>query len=133
MLRIAVAFAAACAVANAHTMMTYPTSRNAMDRHLPAFDGGKSPATPCTCSNGYEKVHPFNATAAPAVDAPSGSCWTDVGYNYNDRTHNIKTVAAAGASACCGLCGGAWPMLKGLSSNRLCSTQFSEFSWKLSF
>lgn len=32
-----------------HAAMIIPPSRNAMDRDLPQFVGGKAPITPCTC------------------------------------------------------------------------------------
>merc|ERR1719272_1240673 len=39
-------------VAVAHGAMYIPTPRNAMDRALPEFEGGKSPIEACTCNNG---------------------------------------------------------------------------------
>jgi len=38
---------------NSHASMMIPTTRNAMDRNLPQFKGGKAPFTPCTCANGF--------------------------------------------------------------------------------
>lgn len=29
-----------------------PSPRNSQDKDLPQFKGGRSPATPCTCTNG---------------------------------------------------------------------------------
>ena len=43
--------------ANAHAGLVSPVSRNSMDRNLPAFAGGKSPDTPCTCANGLQNRH----------------------------------------------------------------------------
>eukprot|EP00656_Telonema_subtile_P045546 TRINITY_DN517_c0_g1_i2.p1 TRINITY_DN517_c0_g1~~TRINITY_DN517_c0_g1_i2.p1 ORF type:complete len:424 (-),score=67.35 TRINITY_DN517_c0_g1_i2:222-1493(-) len=34
-----------------HAAMIIPTTRNAMDRNLPAFSGGKSGSCPCTCAD----------------------------------------------------------------------------------
>jgi len=36
-----------------HGSLFIPTPRNSEDMTLPPFKGGKSPQTPCTCSNGY--------------------------------------------------------------------------------
>ena len=36
-----------------HAALFIPAPRNAQDANLPAFAGGKSPDTPCTCSNGF--------------------------------------------------------------------------------
>ena len=35
-----------------HAALFIPPSRNADDRNLPSFAGGRSPQTPCTCANG---------------------------------------------------------------------------------
>ena len=35
-----------------HGALYIPTPRNAMDRELPDFAGGKSPSEACTCNNG---------------------------------------------------------------------------------
>jgi hypothetical protein len=35
-----------------HGALYIPTPRNAMDRALPEFEGGKSPMEACTCNNG---------------------------------------------------------------------------------
>ena len=70
-----------------HAGMVSPTSRNSNDRFLPDFQGGKSPDTPCTCANGYDKQYPSNGTAATTT---AGTCWTDKGMNYNDHAHNMK-------------------------------------------
>lgn len=40
------------ALATGHGGLYIPTPRNAMDRHLPEFEGGKSPIESCTCNNG---------------------------------------------------------------------------------
>eukprot|EP00756_Hemistasia_phaeocysticola_P046860 Hpha_TRINITY_DN206_c0_g1::TRINITY_DN206_c0_g1_i1::g.83750::m.83750 len=50
----AAALLLACAVreTDAHASLIIPTPRNAVDRSLPAFRDGRSPETPCTCSNG---------------------------------------------------------------------------------
>jgi hypothetical protein len=40
------------AVVAAHSALYLPTPRNAMDRVLPEFEGGKSPIESCTCNNG---------------------------------------------------------------------------------
>lgn len=87
------------ACTGAHTALVSPVSRNAMDRSLPQFAGGKAPAVPCTCANGYEKEHP----AMPAGSA-SGACWTDAGFNYNSFEHNLARVPGNSTSACCALC-----------------------------
>lgn len=38
----------------AHIALFVPSPRNAIDRFLPDFVGGKSPDTPCTCANGLQ-------------------------------------------------------------------------------
>ena len=58
-------------LANAHAGLVSPVSRNSMDRNLPAFAGGRSPNTPCTCANGLQNRHRF--------DDESSTCW----YNKN--------------------------------------------------
>ena len=35
-----------------HAALYSPVPRNANDRDLPLFSGGKSPKCPCTCDNG---------------------------------------------------------------------------------
>ena len=87
-------------IVSSHTALVWPVSRNAMDRHLPQFEGGKSPDTPCTCSNGYENEYP----AHQRTTVSSGACWADVGFNYNNHEHNIKTVGANSTAECCSLC-----------------------------
>ena len=38
-----------------HGALVYPPSRNSVDRFLPEFQNGQSPATPCTCPNGKKR------------------------------------------------------------------------------
>jgi hypothetical protein len=42
---------------DAHGMLVYPPSRNALDRFLPPFLHGQSPQTPCTCPNARTRDH----------------------------------------------------------------------------
>lgn len=51
MSRVLVFFALVSSVAG-HGALYIPTPRNAMDRALPEFEGGKSPKEACTCNNG---------------------------------------------------------------------------------
>ena len=53
-----VVFTTLAATAHAHAGVFIPPARNADDRFLPAFQNGKSPATPCTCANGLPTVSP---------------------------------------------------------------------------
>ena len=56
----------------AHAGMISPVSRNSIDRTLPAFLGGKSPVTPCTCANGLEKEFPGSLLSVASTG--DGSC-----------------------------------------------------------
>ena len=51
-MRCSLLVAALPALAIAHSALYIPTPRNAMDRHLPEFEGGKSQIESCTCNNG---------------------------------------------------------------------------------
>eukprot|EP01045_Picozoa_sp_COSAG04_P008730 COSAG04_NODE_491_length_13463_cov_5.877432_1_plen_336_part_10 len=77
--------------------------RNANDRFLADFENGASPATPCTCADGYEKIAPYHP-AEPAEQVEAGTCWTDVGYNYNNHPHEIAEKKGKDPAACCELC-----------------------------
>jgi hypothetical protein len=84
--------------------MISPVSRNSIDRTLPAFRGGKSPQTPCTCANGLEKEFPGLLSVVVLTES-SSSCWTDAGMNYNSHAHNIRTVEnVTNVTACCATC-----------------------------
>ena len=106
MLRSCVAAASLIAGAQAHAGLYIPTARNAEDRDLPMFSGGKSPSTPCTCANGLTKVSPPKAgpVMADAAGVEATGCWSDLGMNYNSHAHQIKVLSAPTAAACCASC-----------------------------
>eukprot|EP00036_Acanthoecidae_sp_10tr_P012007 CAMPEP_0182917744 /NCGR_PEP_ID=MMETSP0105_2-20130417/1687_1 /TAXON_ID=81532 ORGANISM="Acanthoeca-like sp., Strain 10tr" /NCGR_SAMPLE_ID=MMETSP0105_2 /ASSEMBLY_ACC=CAM_ASM_000205 /LENGTH=475 /DNA_ID=CAMNT_0025054763 /DNA_START=27 /DNA_END=1454 /DNA_ORIENTATION=+ len=89
---------AAAASVIGHAAMISPVSRNAIDRSLPQFTGGKSPDTPCTCANGFPTVHP------PRPTVGSAQCWTDPGMNYNSHPDNLAIKKAESVDVCCDLC-----------------------------
>ena len=104
--RMALIAAALVATAEAHAGLFIPTARNANDRDLPDYVDGRAPqpgATQCTCADGLPNVSPWKPPPAD-VEVEAGGCWSDPGMNYNSHAHNIGTVKAKTASACCATC-----------------------------